>query len=79
MFKIEDDIPIPEGPANPRGKAGKPPTYPFGDMKPGQSFWVAEKKAPRALDAAKHYRARHKEWEYSFRWADAGIRIWRTS
>lgn len=75
MFTIEDDIPLPEPSTHGRGNA---PAYPFGAMKPGQSFVAPEPIAARAIDAAKHYRARHPNWNYTFKRSDAGVRIWRT-
>lgn len=76
-FKIESNIPVPE-----RRNAGA--SYPFGDMKAGQSFLVeakngdADKARNRLYAATLAFRNKHeKAAKFVVRPVEGGVRVWR--
>ena len=69
-IKIDKDVDLPE-----RG-AGRPNTYPFGEMEVGDSFFVDGIPKERVRSAANQYGIRHGR-KYATRSVDGGIRVWR--
>lgn len=54
-------------------------TYPFGDMEPGDSFFLADvKKANAARVASIRFMRFHQpKWVFKLRRVDGGWRLWR--
>jgi hypothetical protein len=71
MFKIEKHIPVPES------RRGRPALYPFADMAPGESFFVAE--AEQRLVAIRRAASSHTRYtgkKFTVRLVDGGVRVW---
>jgi hypothetical protein len=71
-FCIEQGIPAPEGPRFPT------PTWPFGVLSVGESFFVPSDLAERAITAVGMWKHRHRGWDYRTKRLEGGVRIWRT-
>ena len=77
-FKIEKRIPIPTPKKTGYG------SYPFADMKVGDSFFVPSSDTfretrLRVASAASYYGLRHPGIKFSLRKTDDGIRVWRVA
>ena len=72
MYEIEKGIPM----SSTHGR-GRPSKYPFREMEPGDSFFVAG-QAPRdgASSAARVF-AHRKGQKFSTETVEGGVRIWR--
>lgn len=72
MFKIEKDIPIPEG-----RKRGRQSSYPFAKMAAGESFIVegAEERIAVIRRAAHSFGLRHRK-QFIVRLVPGGVRVW---
>lgn len=78
-IKIEKNIPIPKG----IGRRVK--DYPFADMVKGDSFLIKVQqrtkrkfKARNLTQSAVNFcRINNKNWKFSYRITDDGVRIWR--
>lgn len=70
-YKIERDVPIPSG-------TGRPPIYPFEDLKVGESFVVSPEDAGRVRSAASHA-SKTYNIKITIRKAEDGYRCWRTA
>ncbi len=80
MYEIEKGVPLPEGAGKERQK------YPFGEMRPGDSFFVPGGATVNAhgnksaYSAASNYGRAHG-WKFSARTVTEngvkGVRIWR--
>ena len=75
MFTIEKGILQPSNIV--LGKNGRRAVYPFASMEVGDSFFAPKEVAGKAMDAAKHFKARTAGWGYSSFCQDDGTRIWR--
>ena len=70
-MKIEKNTPIPAS------SKGRPRKYPFAEMQPGDSvFFDGEKVGSNPYVAAQMV-GRKKNWKFSGRTIDGGLRIWR--
>ena len=69
MYEIEKNVPLPPDPR------GRPSKYPFSEMKPGDSIFVAS-KAAAARRASYLFGVRHG-LEFATRKEGDGVRIWR--
>jgi hypothetical protein len=68
-FRVEHGYPVPPTP----GRV----FYPFGDMRPGESFAVSRDQLPKARAAASAYGRRHG-WRFAtFKQDDEVWRVWR--
>lgn len=71
---IEDNVPLPS--------AGRPRTYPWDELKVGQSFLVRCPKPEYArligsLTSCANNASRRTGFKYALRWDKRGIRTWR--
>ena len=79
---IRSDLPpVPKcskGNWKPNSRKGRPPIYPFREMKVGDSFNVPCELSRSVMTAASVYRRRHMPWDYSTRGEEDGSRtVWR--
>lgn len=75
QFDIDNSIPVPEGRV---AQSGRRPSFPWGQLKIGDSFLVSEKKRMSAASSASQYKRSHPGWEYtSLRQENGAIRFWR--
>ncbi len=76
-YEIDERVPVPK----PRLGGGK---YPWGEMKVGDSFFVAvDKEPPSAVQgtvsgSARAYGKKHGQ-KFTTRIVDGGVRVWRTA
>lgn len=70
-IRVDSDVPIPESRTR----------YPFPEMEPGDSFFLAERNmANSARVAAIRFTAKHRpDWKFQLRRTDTGWRLWRIS
>lgn len=74
MLKIDTHVPLPA-----RIDAGRPPLYPFKQMRVGDSVFYQGIDAIKLRNAAGVYKTHHKDWNYATRKENDGIRLWRTA
>lgn len=82
MLVIERDVPLPS-PA----RGGRPPIYPFRDMKVGDSFYIPAPDGPddlaktayRAYYAVQGVRKGNRELHFAVRRQGDRVGIWRTA
>jgi len=82
-FKIERGIPIP--PISGQGRRGRPPVYPLGQLRIGESFLIrlpeGDKRAlacKRLAAAACSYGKLHEK-KFTIRTVGDGVRCWRVA
>jgi hypothetical protein len=70
---IEKDVP------RPKKGSGPPIRYPFAEMKLNESIFVPSgfASANNAQSAAGQFMKRHKEFKFTCRKVDGGVRVWR--
>lgn len=72
QIKVESNVPFPEG-----GHIGRIPTYPWADMKPGDSFFVPNVTSHKFAGTIQSARKKRKSWTLVVRKEGTGIRVWR--
>jgi hypothetical protein len=74
MYEIEKNVPMPSN-------HGPKPAYPWRTMEVGDSFFVAVDKNSqrhRSICAQSSMAGKQLDRQFTTRWVDGGVRIWRT-
>lgn len=72
MFEIEKKVPVP-----PTDRPGRPSKYPFREMVPGDSFFVAGQTVREGASSAARVFAHRSGRKFRTRTVEGGVRIWR--
>jgi hypothetical protein len=67
---IEDSVPVP---LEPQTRRGRPPSFPFLKLLPGQSFFVPGRNLIRVSE----WNLRYKDRRWVSRQENGGVRVWR--